>query len=154
MRDVRRRPNRPGVGTCLRHVSHIPDNQGVVTRLHHGAAYYWSIFPAGLHMRGSVSNLNIRRGQKAPEVRYFYNRRCKPPENQQNSNACKPRRACAVTQPALAKARGLRCRVSRRRALPWLAANLWGRPTVRRLTPPVVEISRVPRLSGAVRYDF
>ena len=27
---------------------------------------------------------------------------------------------------ALAKARGLCCRVSRRRALPWLAANLWG----------------------------
>ena len=59
----------------------------------------------------------------------------------------KPRRACAVTQPALAKARGLRSRVSRRRALPWLAANWWGRPTVRQLPQAVVEISRVPRLS-------
>lgn len=38
MRDVRRRANRPDVGTCLRHASHTPDNQGVVTRLHHGAA--------------------------------------------------------------------------------------------------------------------
>ena len=31
-------------------------------------------------------------------------------------------------QPALAKARGLCYRVSRRRALPWFAANLWGWP--------------------------
>ena len=43
------------------------------------------------------------------------------------NNICVTSRgACAVTQTAIAKARDLCCRVSRRRALPWLAANLWG----------------------------
>ena len=60
--------------------------------------------------------------------------------------------SCAVTQPAIAKARDLCCRVSRQRALPWLAANLWGE----RWLPPAiaggVEISRVPRF-GLLMHD-
>ena len=118
----------------------------------HGASYYWSIFPAGLYMRGSVSNPNIRRGQKAPEVRYFYNRRCKPPENQQNGYACKPRSARShsngVSQgrrPALSRFAAARTAVACRE----FVGERWLPPAI-----AVVDISRVPRLSGAVRYIF
>ena len=64
------------------------------------------------------------------------------------NNICVTARAPRlVTHTAIAKARDLCCRVSRRRALPWLAANWWG-SSFRQLSQAVVDISRVPRLTA------